>query len=162
MFSLRAISLNRGFCIIARYVRFEFSHCASNSSRASRFSPPRQGRHILRGALGVIFKRIACVAGCDDSRILTRPALVPLWKGCSRRLPMAKTKRLADSPRPFVFRARHLDDTPSGGPAVLLLLKRLFLDAMCSRLRPYLRALARTDWAPPAPERIYNVSAGSL
>ena len=70
--------------------------------------PPGKASNILRGALGTVFRRLACVPACRDP------------KTCNVRYscPYAKTfepvseggpSGLADSPRPFVFRARHLD-----------------------------------------------------
>lgn len=84
-------------------LRFEFV------ARDSIYFPPGKASNILRGALGVIFRRIACVPDCRDSRT------------CSVRVSCAYAKLfeptgdgdgpsgLADWPRPFVFRARHLD-----------------------------------------------------
>lgn len=83
-------------------LRFEFI------ARDSLFFPPGKAANILRGALGLIFRRIACLPHCLDAR------------GCEAREsccyarvfePMAgpSPSGLADWPRPFVFRARHLD-----------------------------------------------------
>src|SRR5258708_1800466 len=43
-------------------LRFEFT------AKESLFFPPGKAGNILRGAMGVIFRRIACVADCRDAR----------------------------------------------------------------------------------------------
>src|ERR1035438_4160553 len=84
-------------------LRFEFR------ATESLFFPPGKAANILRGALGLVFRQIACAPHCSDART------------CSARdscyyarifEPVAQDggpSGLADSPRPFVFRARHLD-----------------------------------------------------
>jgi hypothetical protein len=83
-------------------LRFEFT------ARESLFFPPGKAANILRGALGVIFKRIACVPECADARTCEIRHSCPY---ASVFAPAADEgpSGLADSPRPFVFRARHLD-----------------------------------------------------
>lgn len=85
-------------------LRFEFR------ALDSVYFPAGKPGNILRGAFGVIFKRMTCVPGCVDvrtcpvratcayARIFEPAALAPGPSG------------LGDWPRPFVFRARHLDD----------------------------------------------------
>ena len=88
-------------------LRFEFT------ARESLFFPPGKAANVLRGALGTVFRRIACVPECAGN---------PGGEGtCERRqtcpysrvfAPVADGEGpsgLNDSPRPFVFRARHLD-----------------------------------------------------
>jgi hypothetical protein len=87
-------------------LRFEFT------AKQSLFFPPRMASNILRGALGVIFRSIACVPEC---RLSGNPRTCEIRHSC----PYAKIfepvadglgpSGLADSPRPFVFRTRHLD-----------------------------------------------------
>jgi hypothetical protein len=89
-------------------LRFEFV------AKEPLYFPPGKAANILRGALGVIFRRTACIPECPGAR------------ACHKRdsclyarifEPVANTKGpsgLADRPRPFVFRARHLDGAPIG------------------------------------------------
>ena len=59
-------------------LRFEFT------ARESLFFPPGKAANILRGALGIIFKRIACVRGCEDVRACeTRPRACTRVRGNS-------------------------------------------------------------------------------
>lgn len=90
-------------------LRFEFV------ARDLLFFPPGKAANILRGALGVIFRRIACVPHCAGARVCGIRNSCPYARvfepmagsanGDSARSPSG----LADWPRPFVFRARHLD-----------------------------------------------------
>jgi len=88
------------------------------ASEALEF-PPGKAANILRGAMGVLFRQLACEPACQETRTC------PLRRTCRyarvfepgvstsgtdepdsrRRAPSG----LADHPRPFVFRARHLD-----------------------------------------------------
>jgi hypothetical protein len=83
-------------------LRFEFT------ARESLFFPPGKAANILRGALGVIFKRIACVPACHHARQCDIRQSCPYARVFE---PVADEgpSGLSDSPRPFVFRARHLD-----------------------------------------------------
>jgi hypothetical protein len=88
-------------------LRFEFT------ARESLFFPPGKAANILRGALGVIFKRIACVPECADARTCQIRHSCP-YAGVFAPVADALSggpgpSGLLDSPRPFVFRARHLD-----------------------------------------------------
>jgi hypothetical protein len=83
-------------------LRFEFI------ARESRFFPPGKAANILRGALGVIFRRIACVPECDDARTCEIRHTCP-YANVFAPVTDEGPSGLADSPRPFVFRARHLD-----------------------------------------------------
>jgi hypothetical protein len=69
-------------------LRFEFI------ARESLYFPPGKAGNILRGALGLIFKRIACS---------------PTYRRVFEPISNGGPSGLADSPRPFVFRARYLD-----------------------------------------------------
>ena len=74
--------------------------------------PPGKAANVLRGALGMVFRSIACTPECRA---------VASSRGCGMRAacpyarifePVAEgsgPSGLADTPRPFVFRARHLD-----------------------------------------------------
>jgi CRISPR-associated endoribonuclease Cas6 len=78
-------------------------------AREAIYFPPGKSANILRGAFGTIFRRIACQPQCSGAqqceirstcayaRMFEPSALGPGPSG------------LADWPRPFVFRATHLD-----------------------------------------------------
>jgi len=83
-------------------LRFEFT------ARESLFFPPGKAANILRGALGAIFKRIACVPECADAPTCEMRHSCPYATVFSPAADEGPSG-LADSPRPFVFRARHLD-----------------------------------------------------
>jgi hypothetical protein len=80
-------------------LRFEFT------AKESLYFPPGKAGNILRGAMGVIFRRIACVPDCRDARSCDLRQSCPYAKVFLASSPSG----LADWPRPFVFRARHLD-----------------------------------------------------
>jgi hypothetical protein len=93
-------------------LRFEFT------AREPLFFPPGKAANILRGALGVIFKRIACVPACDDARTCDTRQSCPYARVFAPVADGEGPSGLSDSPRPFVFRARHLDGhaIPPGQP----------------------------------------------
>jgi hypothetical protein len=87
-------------------LRFEFT------AAEPVFFPPGKAANTLRGALGTIFRAIACTpacraagssrtcedrSGCPYARVFEPVAIAPGPSG------------LGDPPRPFAFRARHLD-----------------------------------------------------
>jgi hypothetical protein len=84
-------------------LRFEFI------ARESLHFPPGKAANILRGALGIIFQGIACRPECRDAR------LCDIRHTCSYARVFEPTSQgvgpsgLSYWPRPFVFRARHLD-----------------------------------------------------
>jgi hypothetical protein len=84
-------------------LRFEFT------ARESLFFPPGKAANILRGALGVVFRKIACVPECEDARTCEARHSCPYAKIFAPDSDGEGPSGLADSPRPFVFRARHLD-----------------------------------------------------
>jgi hypothetical protein len=71
--------------------------------------PPGKSSNILRGAFGVIFRRIACVAQCASVRECEWRASCPYARMFEPSALGAGPSGLADWPRPFVFRATHLD-----------------------------------------------------
>ncbi len=75
----------------------------------SIYFPAGKPGNILRGAFGTIFKRIACVPQCREARdcdLRAQCAYARIFEPASLG---AGPSGLADWPRPFVFRASHLD-----------------------------------------------------
>jgi hypothetical protein len=71
--------------------------------------PPGKSSNILRGAFGTIFRRIACVAQCSSTRECEWRASCPYARMFEPSALGSGPSGLADWPRPFVFRATHLD-----------------------------------------------------
>jgi hypothetical protein len=90
-------------------LRFEFN------ARDPISFPIGKAANILRGAMGSVFRSIACPPDCHDSRSCKIRGSCPYARifepQMDTRLPAARASPsgLADWPRPFVFRARHLD-----------------------------------------------------
>jgi hypothetical protein len=84
-------------------LRFEFT------ARDSLFFAPGKAANILRGALGVIFQQIACAPGCNDASTCEIRHSCPYARVFAPVADGEGPSGLADLPRPFVFRARHLD-----------------------------------------------------
>jgi hypothetical protein len=88
-------------------LRFEFI------ALDSLFFPPGNAANILRGALGIIFRQIACRPDCRDT------STCEARQSCPYARVFEPARSAADKapgpsgfnyrPRPFVFRARHLD-----------------------------------------------------
>lgn len=97
-------------------LRFQFV------AREPLFFPPGKAANILRGALGVIFRKIACVPDCRDARSCDIRQSCPyarVFEPMAMSAPASdedgpSPSGLADWPRPFVFRARHLDGCTVG------------------------------------------------
>lgn len=84
-------------------LRFEFI------AGDSLFFPPGKAANILRGALGVVFRKIACAPDCHDAQTCQSRQSCPYARIFAPASDGPGPSGLADSPRPFVFRARHLD-----------------------------------------------------
>jgi hypothetical protein len=78
-------------------------------AKDSLYFPPGKAANILRGALGVIFRRAACVPQCPGARACEMRASCPYARVFEPAANGDGPSGLADRPRPFVFRARHLD-----------------------------------------------------
>lgn len=86
--------------------RFHFS-----AREPVRF-PPGKPANIVRGAFGTIFRKIACVPECPGARRCELRATCPyarIFEPAAQALACETPSGLADPPRPFVFRAAHLD-----------------------------------------------------
>jgi CRISPR-associated endoribonuclease Cas6 len=65
--------------------------------------------NILRGAFGTIFRRIACMPECPGASVCEWRANCPYARMFEPAATAPGPSGLADWPRPFVFRAMHLD-----------------------------------------------------
>ena len=101
--NLGGVAIHRGLQFRLYPLRFSFV------ARESIYFPPGKSANILRGAFGTIFRSIVCVPTCASARSCE------LRASCAyaRMFEPAALERgpsgLADWPRPFVFRAMHLD-----------------------------------------------------
>ncbi len=86
-------------------LRFEFV------ALAPLYFPPGKASNVLRGALGIIFRSIACTPECRRDNNSKRCGLRHICPYAKVFEPIADggPSGLADPPRPFVFRARHLN-----------------------------------------------------
>ncbi len=84
-------------------LRFEFT------ARDPLYFPPGKAGNLLRGALGTIFRQIACQTECHDSGSCAIRESCPYSKVFEPIAPATGPSGLAYPPRPFVFRARHLE-----------------------------------------------------
>ena len=78
-------------------------------ARDSVYFPAGKSSNILRGAFGTIFRRIACVPQCNGARTCDWRATCPYARLFEPSLSGRGPSGLADLPRPFAFRATHLD-----------------------------------------------------
>jgi len=82
-----------------------FSFVANESIRFAR----GESSNILRGAFGTIFRRLACLPQCPDAKTCDCRANCPYARLFEPAAIRPGPSGLADWPRPFVFRATHLD-----------------------------------------------------
>ena len=71
--------------------------------------PPGKSANILRGAFGTIFRNIACASGCPGAKSCDVRHTCAYARTFEPRGDSGGPSGLADWPRPFVFRAAHLD-----------------------------------------------------
>lgn len=83
--------------------RFQFR------ARDPLFFPAGKAGNIVRGAFGAIFRKLACVPECTDARTCPVRAVCPYARMFEPYAAGEGPSGLADRPRPFVFRAAHLD-----------------------------------------------------
>lgn len=83
--------------------RFQFT------ARESVYFPPGKSGNIVRGAFGTIFRQIVCLEECHDKHSCEHRADCPYAKIFEPVAPAGGPSGLHDWPRPFVFRAAHLD-----------------------------------------------------
>jgi hypothetical protein len=91
------------------FYRFRFHFRAAGAL----YFPAYKSGNIVRGAFGGIFRKLVCVPDCLDARTCTARATCPyarVFEPGPRGVPNhGGPSGLADWPRPFVFRAAHLD-----------------------------------------------------
>jgi hypothetical protein len=86
------------------WLRFRFR------SAGSIHFPAYKSGNIVRGAFGGIFRKLVCVPGCQDAKTCDLRATCPYARVFEPRAARGEgPSGLADWPRPFVFRASHLD-----------------------------------------------------
>lgn len=71
--------------------------------------PPGKPANVLRGAFGLIFRRLACVPQCPGAARCELRAVCAYARLFEPTAGQEGPSGLADWPRPFVFRATHLD-----------------------------------------------------
>ncbi len=84
------------------------------AARDPVYFPPGKSANTLRGAFGLLFRKLACVPSCLDARGCERRAHCSYARVFEPAAVLAEPSRIAPSglanwPRPFVFRAAHLD-----------------------------------------------------
>jgi hypothetical protein len=84
-------------------LRFSFQ------ARESLHFPAAKSANILRGGFGTIFRQIACAPDCPGARECEQRATCPYARMFEPTALSRGPSGLADWPRPFVFRATHLD-----------------------------------------------------
>lgn len=88
------------------FYRFRFQF----RSAGTLYFPPYKSGNIVRGAFGTIFRKLVCIPSCRDAKICDVRTTCPYARIFE---PYAARDEgpsgLADWPRPFVFRASHLD-----------------------------------------------------
>jgi hypothetical protein len=84
--------------------RFHFT------ARESIYFPPGKSGNVVRGAFGTIFRQLVCISKCHDARTCEQRATCPYARIFEPvALAAEGPSGLHDWPRPFVFRAAHLD-----------------------------------------------------
>ena len=91
-----------------RDVRFEFFRLRFYFEAVNRICfSPGSSSNIVRGAFGGILREIACTKGCGPDRHAAGCRYARIFE--PRTVDGHRPSGLADWPRPFVFRTRHLD-----------------------------------------------------
>lgn len=88
------------------FYRFRFQFRAAGVL----YFPPHKSGNIVRGAFGSIFRKLVCIPSCRDTKLCEVRSTCPYARVFEPQAAHDKgPSGLADWPRPFVFRAAHLD-----------------------------------------------------
>lgn len=87
------------------FYRVRFNFTARDTIRFPRAKPG----NVLRGAFGAMFRRIACTPECRDARTCATRGECAYARIFEPAAASPGPSGFADWPRPFVFRAAHLD-----------------------------------------------------
>ncbi len=88
------------------FYRFRFQF----RSAGTLYFPPYKSGNIVRGAFGSIFRKLVCVPTCQDAKLCEERTTCPYARVFEPQESRGEgPSGLADWPRPFVFRASHLD-----------------------------------------------------
>lgn len=88
------------------FYRFRFHFLAIDSL----YFPSGKSANILRGAFGTIFRKVSCIPKCRDAATCEIRATCPYARVFEPQAARGEgPSGLLDWPRPFVFRASHLD-----------------------------------------------------
>ena len=88
------------------FYRFRFHF----RSAGTLYFPVYKSGNIVRGAFGGIFRKLVCIPSCHDAKTCDIRADCPYARVFEPQAARGEgPSGLADWPRPFVFRAAHLD-----------------------------------------------------
>ena len=88
------------------FYRFRFHFRAAGSL----YFPPYKSGNIVRGAFGDRFRKVVCIPSCHDAKTCEGRSTCPYARVFEPQAARGEgPSGLADWPRPFVFRAAHLD-----------------------------------------------------
>ena len=88
------------------FYRFRFHF----RSGGSLFFPPYKSGNVVRGAFGDLFRKLVCIPNCHDARTCAMRSTCAYARVFEPQAAHGEgPSGLADWPRPFVFRAAHLD-----------------------------------------------------